>query len=222
MPEDTQGGPERRDDSLAGVKEEVEMAEVRYDPTMTGLVIIDPVNDFLSEGGKAYPLVKDVLAKVGTVANLKRLLEGARQRCIPLFFAPMAYSEEDYTTWKHLSGIHKAMYDQRMFQAGSWGADFHPKLQPKPGEVIILPHKDIDVFATTDLDTQLRQYAIEYAVFAGMSATRGPSSRIHHTPPRTWWAHQPHTSRSRHGLPERWSPRWPSPTVARYPFRTSK
>jgi hypothetical protein len=28
MPEDTQGGPERRDDSLAGVKEEVEMAEV--------------------------------------------------------------------------------------------------------------------------------------------------------------------------------------------------
>jgi nicotinamidase-related amidase len=90
----------------------------------------------------------------------------------------MAYSEEDYTTWKHLSGIHKVMYDQRMFQAGSWGADFHPELQPKPGEVIILPHKNIDVFATTDLDTQLRQHSIEYAVFAGMSATLCVESTI--------------------------------------------
>ena len=147
------------------------MAEVQYDPKRTGLVIIDPVNDFLSEGGKAYPLVKDGLAKIGTVTNLKRLIEGARQRSIPIFFAPMAYSEEDYTTWKHLTGIHKKMYENRMFEAGSWGADFHPELKPNPGEVIILPHKNIDVFATTDLGTQLGQHDVEYGVFAGMSAT---------------------------------------------------
>jgi nicotinamidase-related amidase len=147
------------------------MADVRYDPERTGLVVIDTVNDFLSEGGKAYPLVKDVLEQVGTIPNLKRLIDGARERGIPVFFAPMSYTEEDYTTWKHLSGIHKEMYDNRMFKAGSWGADFHPDLGPNPGEVIISPHKNIDVFATTDLGTQLRQHNVEYAVVAGMSGT---------------------------------------------------
>lgn len=143
---------------------------VDYPAKRTGVLIIDPVNDFLSEGGKAYPLVEEELVKIGTVTNLRRLIEGARKRQIPLFFAPMAYPEEDYTTWRHLSGIHQAMYDNRMFEAGSWGADFHPDLQPQAGEFVILPHKNIDVFATTDLDTQLRQHDVEYAVIAGMAA----------------------------------------------------
>lgn len=147
------------------------MADVSYEPKKTGLILVDTVNDFLSEGGKAFPLVKDVLEEVGTVENLKRLVGGARERELPLFFAPMAYTEEDFTTWKHLSGIHKAMYDERMFEAGSWGADFHPDLGPQAGEIVIAPHKNIDVYATTDLDAQLRQHDVEYAVFAGMSAT---------------------------------------------------
>lgn len=137
----------------------------------TGLLIIDPVNDFLSDGGKAYPLVKDVVERVGTVPNLKRLIEAARQAGISIFFAPMAYTEQDFTTWKHLTGIHKAMYENRMFEAGSWGADYHPELRPRAGEIVILPHKNIDVFATTDLDTQLRQHQIEHLIVGGMSAT---------------------------------------------------
>lgn len=63
------------------------------------------------------------------------------------------------------------MYGNRMFEAGSWGADFHPDLRPVPGEPVILPHKNIGVFATTDLETQLRQHDVEFAVCAGMSAT---------------------------------------------------
>lgn len=46
--------------------------------------------------------MEDVLAEVGTVGNLARLIAGARERQITLFFAPMAYTEEDYTTWKYL------------------------------------------------------------------------------------------------------------------------
>lgn len=58
-----------------------------------------------------------------------------------------------------------------MFAAGSWGADFHPDLGPRDGEIPVAPHKNIDVFETTDLETQLRQHDVEYTVFAGMSAT---------------------------------------------------
>lgn len=39
----------------------------KYDPKTTALVLIDVMNDFLAEGGKTYPLAKDVLVKFGTV-----------------------------------------------------------------------------------------------------------------------------------------------------------
>jgi nicotinamidase-related amidase len=31
-----------------------------YDKTMTGLLLVDPYNDFLSEDGKLYPRTKEV------------------------------------------------------------------------------------------------------------------------------------------------------------------
>jgi nicotinamidase-related amidase len=103
--------------------------------------------------------------------NLKRLLEGARARKLKTFFAPMSYTEEDFTSWKHLSGIHEVMFEKRMFAAGSWGAQFHPDLTPGPGELVITPHKNIDVIANTDLEVQLRQHGIEYVAVAGMIGT---------------------------------------------------
>ena len=83
----------------------------------------------------------------------------------------MSCTEEDYTSWTHLSGIHREMYENRMFEAGSWGAAFHPEVSPAAGEIIIAPYKNIDVFATTDLDVQLRQHHVEYLATAGMIGT---------------------------------------------------
>jgi nicotinamidase-related amidase len=137
----------------------------------TGLILIDTVNDIFSENGKGYSLFKDEFARIGVLENLLRLLAGARERQMPVFFCPMSYTEEDFTTWKHLSGIHLEMYEKRMFEAGSWGADFHPRLGPRPGEITITPHKNIDVLANTDLDVQLRQHGVEYVAIGGMIGT---------------------------------------------------
>lgn len=147
------------------------MSSTVYEPGRTGLLLIDTVNEIFSEGGKGYPNFKEEFGRIGTFENIKRLLAGAREQGIPVFFAPMSYTEEDYTSWKHLSGIHREMYENRMFEAGSWGADFHPELSPAAGEIIIAPHKNIDVFATTDLDVQLRQHNVEYLATAGMIGT---------------------------------------------------
>ncbi|MDN3354431.1 isochorismatase family cysteine hydrolase [Actinomadura sp. DC4] len=147
------------------------MPSVTYGPKATGLVLIDTVNDIFSEDGKAYSLFKDEFARIGVLDNLQRLLAGARERRMPIFFCPMSYTEEDFTTWKHLSGIHQEMYENRLFAAGSWGADFHPRLGPRPGEITIVPHKNIDVIANTDLDVQLRQHGVEYVAIGGMIGT---------------------------------------------------
>lgn len=100
----------------------------------TALLVIDPVNDFLSEGGADWENTKTTVRMHNVIGNLKRVIEGARDRGIPALFGPMAYTAEDYAD-KELhrrSGINRIMFEKKMFLAGSWGADFHPDLQP-PG-----------------------------------------------------------------------------------------
>ncbi|MGN9812847.1 cysteine hydrolase family protein [Micromonospora sp. BQ11] len=147
------------------------MPTTAYETGRIGLLLIDTVNELFSEGGKAYPGFKEEFDRIGTFANIRRLLTGARAQGFPIFFAPMSYTQSDYTTWKHLSGIHREMYDNRMFEAGSWGAQFHPELSPQANEVVIAPHKNIDVLANTDLDVQLRQHNVEYLAIGGMIGT---------------------------------------------------
>ncbi len=86
---------------------------------------------------------------LNVVANLKRAIEGARQRGIPVLFGPMAYTEEDYAhkAFQRNSGIQRFQFERKMFLAGSWGADFHPDLRPRDDEIVLLPHKEgSDVF----------------------------------------------------------------------------
>jgi ureidoacrylate peracid hydrolase len=137
----------------------------------TALLVIDPVNDFLSEGGAAWDMTKGTVEKNDVVANLKRAIEGARDRGIPVLFGPMAYTEEDYAEHQlqRRSGINRIMFERKMFLAGSWGADFHPDLKPGDQDIVLLPHKSCDVFET-DLPQHLDRLGITHLVIAGMTA----------------------------------------------------
>ena len=137
----------------------------------TALLIIDPVNDFLSEGGAAWEMTQATVRKHNVVGHLKQLIEGARVRGIPVLFAPMAYTEADYKKHRlhERSGINRVQFERKMFLAGSWGADFHPDLRPREGEIVLLPHKGIDVFMT-DLPTHLDRLGSTHLVIAGMTA----------------------------------------------------
>ncbi|CAN5569163.1 hypothetical protein BH24DEI1_BH24DEI1_10170 [soil metagenome] len=144
---------------------------VTFPPQRTALLVIDPVNDFLSEGGAAYEMTKSTLKMVNVIENLKRAIEGARARGIPVLFGPMAYTEEDYKEHElhRRSAINRIMYEHKMFLAGSWGADFHPDLQPEAGDIVLLPHKSCDVFVT-DLPEHLERLGITHLAIAGMTA----------------------------------------------------
>lgn len=142
-----------------------------FSPASTALLVIDPVNDFLSEGGAAWDLTKGTVLKNDVVSNLRRLIEGARERGIPVLFGPMAYTEEDYADeqWQRRSGINRVMFERKMFLAGTWGADFHPDLRPLDTETVLQPHKGTDVFET-DLPDHLQRLGTRQLVIAGMTA----------------------------------------------------
>lgn len=165
-PEPNAGGSAPRATYLA--KDDQAMT---FPPDRTVLLVIDPVNDFLSEGGAAWELTRSTVKPHNVVANMKRAIEGARQRGIPVIHGPMAYTEEDYAdeSLQRRSGINRVMFETRMFLAGSWGADFHPDLQPLDSEIVLLPHKGTDVLQT-DLPGHLERLGATHIVIIGMTA----------------------------------------------------
>ena len=142
-----------------------------FGPERSALLVIDPVNDFLSEGGADWDMARSTVEKHDVVGHLTQAIEGARQRGIPVLFAPMAYTAEDYQNeeLQRRSGINRMMFEKKMFLAGSWGADFHPELRPNDDEIVLLPHKGVDVFET-DLPDHLERLGTTHLIIAGMTA----------------------------------------------------
>ena len=147
-------------------------AHVTFPSARTALLVIDPVNDFLSEGGAAWHLTKLTVEKHDVIGHLRAAIDAARMHGIPVLFGPMAYTEEDYAAGQlqRRSGINRFMFEKKMFLAGSWGADFHPDLRPRHDEIVLLPHKGIDVFET-DLPAHLERLGTTHLVIAGMTAS---------------------------------------------------
>ncbi len=144
---------------------------VGFAPERTALLVIDPVNDFLSEGGAAWDLTKGTVKKNDVVASLRRVIDGAHEHGLTVLFGPMAYTEEDYADQERhrRSGVHRIMFERRMFLAGSWGADFHPELRPAEQDIVLMPHKGSDV-VETDLPRHLERLDVAHVVICGMTA----------------------------------------------------
>lgn len=146
-------------------------ANVHFDPDRTVLLVIDPVNDFLHEDGAAWEMTKSTVKTNDVVAQLARLTHGARTAGVPVVFGPMAYTAQDYADdrLQRRSGINRLMFENQMFLAGSFGADFHDEIQPQPDDIILEPHKGTDVMQT-DLRGHLDRLGTTHLVLAGMTA----------------------------------------------------
>jgi nicotinamidase-related amidase len=142
-----------------------------YAANRTGLLLVDPYNDLLSDGGKLWPQAKAVAESVGLLAHLRALLEAARQAGVVVFYVPhRQWREANYDGWRH-PGPGQILNDREaVFGEGMWGGDWHPELQPQPGDVVIQQHWGQNGFAHTDLDLQLKQRRIEKIILIGVLA----------------------------------------------------
>ena len=71
-----------------------------YTRSDTALLLVDPYNDFLSEGGKLYPHIKEVADKVNLHDNLRQIVSLCRSVGITIFFVPhRRWRAERYECW---------------------------------------------------------------------------------------------------------------------------
>jgi len=142
-----------------------------YAPNRTGLLLIDPCNDLLSEGGKLWPQVKAVAEAVNLLTHLRALVGAARRAGTVVFYVPhRRWREGDLDGWRHPGPWQTLTDRQTIFGEGMWGGDWHSELVPQLGDVVVQEHWGQNGFANTDLDLQLKQRSIEKIIVVGMLA----------------------------------------------------
>ena len=136
------------------------MANLKFEKEITALLVVDPYNDFISEGGKIWDRIKGVAEANKCVPNMLRVLNGARQAKLRIFYAlHRRYRPGDYETWKYIAPIQKAAWSRKTFEEGSWGGEIRSEFKPLPGEIVALEHWCSSGFANTDLDLLLKSMA---------------------------------------------------------------
>jgi len=147
------------------------MNHTPYSVERTALLLVDPYNDFLSEGGKLFEKIKDTAEQVGLFDNLRAILLRIRSAGVQVFIVPHhRFREGDYENWQHPNPMQQAAMKTKPFAVGTWGGEWHPEFGPKAGDVIVKEHWAQSGFANTDLDEQLKQHGIQKIILVGMVA----------------------------------------------------
>jgi ureidoacrylate peracid hydrolase len=142
-----------------------------FERDVTGLLMIDPYNDFISEGGKVWDRLKGIAEANQCVPHMEQILTAARASGLRVFYAlHHRYRPGDYETWKYVAPIQKAAWGRKTFEDGTWGGEIHPSLVPQAGEIVAQEHWCSSGFANTDLDLQLKKHGIHQLIVVGLIA----------------------------------------------------
>lgn len=146
-------------------------AIMNYDPSTTAILLVDPYNDFLSEGGKLWPRVKAVAEEVQLLSHLRKVVSTARTQAFKIIFVPHhRWQAGDYVSFDNPSPYQLGSAKAQVFAKDSWGGTFHDDFQPQANDVVTLEHWGSSGFANTDLDLQLKQHSVRRIVLIGMIA----------------------------------------------------
>jgi len=147
------------------------MQAIHYDARKTALLLVDPYNDFLSEGGKLWPLIKPVAEEVHLLDNLRTIQDAVRAAGIQKIIVPhRRWQPGDYECWCHPSPTQRLLMTRRTFSKGEWGGEWHPDFAPQGNDIVVHEHWSSSGFANTDLDFQLKQHGISHVIVVGLLA----------------------------------------------------
>ena len=147
------------------------MEKVTDEKELTGLLVIDPYNDFISDGGKLWHRLKAVAEANRCVPHMLDVLNAARKAGLRLFYAlHHRYRPGGYEAWKYIAPVQKAAWSHKTFENGTWGGEIRREFEPQPGDIVALEHWCSSGFANTDLDLQLKKHGIHQLIVIGLLA----------------------------------------------------
>src|SRR5262249_17974226 len=135
------------------------MAEQTFEKEKTALLVVDPYNDFISQGGKIWDRIKTVAEANNCVSNMLDVMNASRKAGLRVFYAlHHRYRPGDYETWKYIAPIQKGAWLRKSFEYGTWGGEVRAEFAPQPGDIVAQEHWCSSGFANTDLDLLLKKH----------------------------------------------------------------
>lgn len=134
----------------------------------TALLLIEIQNEFLSEGGIFYPMLRDVLEKNHVIDNLKRLIEVAQDKGMLIVHTPIQFSPDYREMGQSPYGIMKIVKDAGALIRGTWGTEIASFVSQDKDKIIVEGKSTIDAFSGTSLDKILRSHGVSRVALAGL------------------------------------------------------
>ncbi len=145
------------------------MADLKFEKEITALLVIDPYNDFISQGGKIWDRIRAVAEANDCIPHMLQVLNAARKAQLRVFYAlHRRYRPGDYENWRYIAPIQKAAWLHKAFEYGTWGGEIRREFAPQPGDIVALEHWCSSGFANTDLDLQLKRHGIHQLIVMGL------------------------------------------------------
>ncbi|MGF7000507.1 isochorismatase family cysteine hydrolase [Paraburkholderia sp. GAS32] len=142
-----------------------------YEPKITAVLCVDLYNDFLSEGGKLFPWIKDIAKENNMLENLRTVVRTAREAGISIFHVPHhRWESGNYVNWKYPSPYQLGAAERQSFAKDTWGGTFHDDFKVLPGDIVATEHWASSGFPNTDLDLQLKRNYKEKIILVGLLA----------------------------------------------------
>ena len=147
------------------------MKSLQFDKEITALLVIDPYNDFISEGGKLWDCIKTVAEANSCVPHMLEVMTAARKIELRVSYVlHHRYRPGDFETWRYIAPIQKGAWGRKTFEYGTWGGELRSEFTPLPGETVAQEHWCSSGFANTDLDLLLKRHGVHKLIVIGLIA----------------------------------------------------
>jgi nicotinamidase-related amidase len=108
--------------------------------------------------------------KTDLKVNMARLIKGAREADVQIFYVPHGLHEHSFDDVQHVHPRWQWAMQNKLFWKGEWGAEFYDAFAPQPGDVIISRHRTFDSFVNADMLQKLHEAKVEKIVLAGLTS----------------------------------------------------
>ncbi|MFO1055551.1 MAG: cysteine hydrolase [Dongiaceae bacterium] len=172
----------------AGTAAAADAPGIRFQPSDTAVVFIDPQNDVLSEHGANWGSVGASVVENRTIENMEKLFRAAKAKGYHVFISPHYFYPTD-SGWAFDGPLEREEFRTRSFARagaldlsgfGGSGADWLERFKPyiEDGRtVVVSPHK-VWGPQTNDLVLQLAKRRISKIILGGMLANMCVESHL--------------------------------------------
>jgi nicotinamidase-related amidase len=146
------------------------MAELSLDPRAAAALVVECQNDLIHESKAEGRGVSGALARAvrqrGVLDNVGQILAAARTAGVPVLYATIE-SRPDVP--KPSCAIYRWSAGSDLLRPGSWGAQIHDAIAPRPGDHVVGRHLSVDPSYGSSLFATLRALGRQTLVVMGVS-----------------------------------------------------